>query len=311
MPLSRKPLKLEPDPRSVNEARAWVEDILLSLGRDDLVESARLGVSELVTNAVLHASPPITVSVRGTREHPRIEVHDDSETPPELNPRTADEKGLMSTVGRGIRIVAWYSSKWGADLSGGGKTVWFEPAKEPNIGFDVSGDLFDFSEVVESRLRHAERTDLIEVRLLGLPVLVFNDFRIRYAELSRELRLLALAHGEDYPVAQEFSELAVQVEQERRQARGVEALDRALHDGLDRVDLTYQVPATTPATMQRMLRLLEAADEFCRQKRMLAVAATPQQLALQRWYLTEFVRQGDGEEPRRWTGATTLETARA
>ena len=148
MPLSRKPLTLDPEPRSVREARTWVGEILDSLGRDDLSYSAQLAVSELVTNAVLHASPPITVSVRGTREHPRVEVHDHSELPPQINKHITDEDFLMSTVGRGIGIVACYSSNWGADLSGPGKTVWFEPTVDPDLEQGVAGDLFDLSEVV-------------------------------------------------------------------------------------------------------------------------------------------------------------------
>ena len=40
--------------------------------------------------------------------------------------------------------------------------------------------------------------------------------------------LLALTHGDDYPVSQEISELTLRVEQERRQARGVDRLDEAL-----------------------------------------------------------------------------------
>jgi anti-sigma regulatory factor (Ser/Thr protein kinase) len=310
MPLSRKPLILEPDPRSVRDARQWVGDILASLGREDLSYSAQLAVSELVTNAVLHASPPITVSVRGTREHPRVEVHDYSDLPPQVNDRHTGEDSLMSTVGRGIGIVACYSSTWGADLSGQGKTVWFEPLVEPDPEHGVPGDVFDLSEVVESRLAEtAPPADLLTVRLLDMPVQVFAHFRSRYEELRRELRLLALAHGQDYPVAYEFSQLTLNVEQERRYAKGVDGLDEAVQAGRDRVDLEYHVPATAPTTMSRLLELLEKAEEFCRQEQMLAVAATPQQKALEHWYLGEFVRQGAGAEPIRWTGSFVVEAA--
>jgi anti-sigma regulatory factor (Ser/Thr protein kinase) len=310
MPLSQKPLVLEPDPKAVRDARAWIAKLLTALGRDDLVDSAQLGVSELVTNAVLHAVPPITVSLRGTRSHPRIEVHDGSDRPPEIQGRMTDEDFLLSTFGRGLGIVAWYSAAWGADLSGEGKTVWFEPVAEPHPGEDVPGDVFDLAEAVEHRLADAEQPDeLVHVRLLNLPVRVFADFRRRYEELTRELRLLALAHGTDYPVSHEFAQLAIEVEQERRQALGTDGLDKAIAAGLDRVDLDYWVPRSAPATMGRLLELLEKANEFCRQERMLAVAATPQQLELQRWYLNEFVRQGAGEAPRAWTGDLAVATA--
>ncbi len=303
MALRREPLVLDPDPRSARAARGWVRDILTSLGRDDLVESAQLGVSELVTNAVLHAVPPITVSVRGTREHPRVEVHDSSEEPPETTVDITDGVSLMATFGRGISIVASYSATWGADLSGTGKTVWFEPVREPRPDPDVRGELYDFAQRVAARLpANDDAVERLEVQLLNLPVQLFAASRVHYEELTRELRLLALAHGEDYPVATEVTELALQSEQERRLARGVEALDRAIHAGVDHVDLTYQVPTSTPATMARMGELLEKAEAFCQQERMLSTAAPPLQLELQRWYLCEFVRQGAGEPPRPWTG---------
>ena len=70
------PLVLDPDPKSVGRARAWVVEELTNLGRSDLVDAAELGVSELVTNAILHAAPPITVGLLGSREQPRVEVRD-------------------------------------------------------------------------------------------------------------------------------------------------------------------------------------------------------------------------------------------
>src|SRR6187200_984371 len=61
VPLSRPALSLGTGPRGVQDARRWVVDTCRDIGRDDLVECAELGVSELVTNALLHATGPITV----------------------------------------------------------------------------------------------------------------------------------------------------------------------------------------------------------------------------------------------------------
>ncbi len=57
---------------------------LPDIGAPDLVECAELGVTELVTNALLHGEPPIHMWLRGTHEHPRVEVHDGSTEPPVL-----------------------------------------------------------------------------------------------------------------------------------------------------------------------------------------------------------------------------------
>jgi hypothetical protein len=306
-------LELAPEPQSVRRARTWVVDALEALGRDDLVDAAELGVSELVTNAILHADPPITVRVGGTAVHPRVEVHDTSSAKPQMRSMT-DEDRLLATIGRGLGIVAMYSTTWGAEVSSRGKMVWFEPATDPEVIEDrpgSTGDVFDLEEVVEERVAAAgEPEDRVTVRLLGMPVQVFAHYRIWYEDLRRELRLLALALGDSYPVARELSDLSLQVEQERRQASGVERLDAAVAAGADRADLAYDVPVSAPATMARLNELLELADEFCREQRLLTLAPTQQMLDLRAWYLGEFIRQAAGEEPRPWTGSYTVDDRR-
>ncbi len=299
-------LEIAPEPRSVRAARAWVVTALQELGRADLADAAELGVSELVTNAILHADPPIVVRVGGTPAHPRVEVHDTSAVPP--RPRDMnDEERLLATVGRGLGIVSMYSSTWGAEVSTQGKVVWFEPVAEPSEG-PLDAEVFDFGEIVASRLAATEDpVERVTIRLLGFPPLPFARFRLWYEELRRELRLLALTHGGDYPLATELSDLALEVEQQRRQSLGVEELERAMAAGLDRVDLEYAVPLAAPATMARLLEQFEQVDRFCHDQRLLTAEPTGQLLALRTWYLTEFVRQGRGEAPLPWPGSTTVE----
>jgi len=301
-------IDLDPEPRSVPLARAWVSAELEQRGRADLCETAELGVSELVTNALLHADPPIVVRVRGTDAHPRVEVLDGSATPPSLRDMT-DDDGLMATIGRGLGIVATYSRTWGAEVTGEGKVVWFEPAADPeaNEGH-VPGHVFDISEQVERLVAESgEPESLLKVRLVGMPVQVFARYRFWYEELRRELRLLALTHGADTPVATELSELTIVSARERRQARGVDRLDEAMIEGLTRVDLEYDVPPTTPATMGRMRELLTEAVQFCRDQRLLTLAPSAQQVDLFNWYHAEFERQGAGEAPLPWTGSYEID----
>jgi hypothetical protein len=237
-------------------------------------------------------------------------VHDTSAVPPRIRDMTDDDR-LLATVGRGLGIVAMYSSTWGAEISPNGKVVWFEPAAEPEFledGPDLVPAVFDLSEIVAERMAAAgEPGDRQVVRLLGMPVKVFAHYRTWYDELRRELRLLALNHGNDYPVAQELSEITLQVEQERRQATGVDRLDEAIAQDRERVDLEYLVPVGAGATMSRLLELLEEVDVFCREQRLLTLEPTAQQLALREWYLGEFARQTAGEEAVAWTGGYVLE----
>jgi anti-sigma regulatory factor (Ser/Thr protein kinase) len=309
-------LELEPAPRSVREARTWVMDQLTTLGRDDLVDAARLGVSELVTNAILHAAPPIVLRLGGTPVHPRVEVHDSSVEPPALRDMTDDAR-LLATIGRGLSIVATYSRTWGAEMSPVGKVVWFEPASDEDLSdlgqpatgeiTDVAGPLGPAGLGEPAEEARGDAQDTVQVRLLGMPVRVFAHYRLWYDELRRELRLLALSHGTEYPVAQELSALTSTVDAERRRARGVEKLDAAIASGRDSVDLVYDVPATVPATMARLHRVLLDADAFCRENQLLTAAPTRQLLDLRDWYLGEFERQGRGEQPRPWPGGLTVE----
>lgn len=308
MPLNLPALSLEATPESVQHARGWVRDVLTRLQRDDIVEQAELGVSELVTNAILHGDPPLSVRIRGTRRHPRVEVRDASRRPPTVNLHMAEEEQLLNTIGRGLGLLALNSTAWGAELTEEGKLVWFEPAREPRLDTDLSGEVFDLDRTVETRSgESAMKGDPIKVQILNLPLAPYMRFRQRFFELGRELRLLSLAHGEDYPVTRELAEVFLQTESERRLIQGMEAVDEALAEGRRSVDLDLLVPPTMPATAAKLLPTLERADEFCRDQRLLVLAASPQQQQLQRWYLSEFIRQAAGEAPRPWPGPLEVE----
>ena len=71
MPLNRPAELLPPGPRGAAQARRWVVGVCAEIGRDELAENAELALSEVVTNAILHGKPPLTVRLRGTVEHPR------------------------------------------------------------------------------------------------------------------------------------------------------------------------------------------------------------------------------------------------
>jgi anti-sigma regulatory factor (Ser/Thr protein kinase) len=91
------------------------------VGAGDVSDVAQVLVSELVTNAVLHAEPPIELGIdlRGGRV--RITVVDGSPTIPE--PQDPDQS---ATSGRGLLLVDALSASWGWQLADRGKCVWFE-----------------------------------------------------------------------------------------------------------------------------------------------------------------------------------------
>jgi hypothetical protein len=279
--------------------------MMADIGRGDLIDSAELGVSELVTNALIHSAPPVAVRVRGTRAHPRIEVADRSLVPPRPTELTDDEDDLLSTFGRGLALVALHSARWGSDIDddGRGKTVWFEPVDEPREDdVQIEGNLFDLEALIGDRVGPGGPTETIQIHLLGMPVAAFLELRRHYNELRRELRLLALANPERYPLAVAVSETTLQVEVERRQSTGLDLLAEAEATGKESVDLVYTTPATAPATMATLADLLSQATVFFDDETLLSLRPTQRQQQVQSWYLGEFIRQGEGAKPQPWAG---------
>jgi anti-sigma regulatory factor (Ser/Thr protein kinase) len=280
----------------VQNARRWVVDTCVDIARPELVECAELGVSELVTNALLHADAPIQVRVRGTREHPRVEVRDGSTHPPHL-PETqpTDEDELLLTFGRGLGIVARCADAWGVEIEDDGKVVWFAPSSSVRDRL-VDGVVTGLTDAAPRE----PRDDDVVVAVLGVPLRTYLRFQHHYRELRREVRLLALAHEADYPLAKNLSDVFGALEVELREGMGGDQIDAAIRAGREVADLHLSVPAETAAKIGRFIELLDLADAFCREERLLSLARSPEQQQFQRWFLGEFVRQAAGQAPVAW-----------
>ena len=104
---------------SVAAARRFVRDALA-----DLDEEQRYGltlvVSELATNALLHAATSFEVSIHHDSSV-RIGVTDCDPTPP--IPRQASP---TDTSGRGLHLIEQLCTRWGVEPVDGGKCVWCE-----------------------------------------------------------------------------------------------------------------------------------------------------------------------------------------
>jgi hypothetical protein len=270
------------------------------MGRSDLVECAELGVSELVTNALLHGEPPIQVRVRGTVEHPRIEVRDSSRAAPILPGEAFDveqQSDELLTFGRGLGIVARGSDAWGAEIEDDGKVVWFAPATAFADGEGTPGRITGSD---GSAARRTPTRDRVRVNIQGVPLRLYIEFQQHFRELRREVRLLALAHEDDYPLAKSLSDLFGNLDRHLREGIGVEQIEAAIAANRSETDLVVHMPRSTARTLSRFIELLDLADDFCRQQRLLTLARSPEQRRFQTWFLCEFVQQAEGEEPQPW-----------
>ena len=110
---------MAPEARSVRAARDLVAAACSDWGHSDQIPTATSVTSELVTNAVLHASTDLELSISRYGHRLRVAVRDHNSSPPELRPFEPE-----APDGRGMLLVAAMCQSWGVVLTGGGKVVW-------------------------------------------------------------------------------------------------------------------------------------------------------------------------------------------
>ncbi len=110
-------------PASAGKARRFVRSVLAELGSSELCGMAELLVSELVTNAILHAGTDLEVVVRVMPGRVSVEVHD-------RGPGAATRRHYSATsgTGRGLVLVDELARDWGTVVTADGKFVWFDLA---------------------------------------------------------------------------------------------------------------------------------------------------------------------------------------
>ena len=115
---------LPADPRSAARARSLVTAACSRWQAEQVCADTELVVTELVANAIRHAVTEITVRLAiivGIPGGVRAEVSDLSTRP--VRPRQVN---ALEESGRGLFLVDILSSRWGADATHEGKTVWAE-----------------------------------------------------------------------------------------------------------------------------------------------------------------------------------------
>jgi anti-sigma regulatory factor (Ser/Thr protein kinase) len=105
--------------QSVGAARRFLRATLLDWETDDYEYAAALVITELATNATLHARTPYTVLLRLEPTHLVVEVLDSSPQLPQARHYASD-----AATGRGINLVDAFSDTWGATPTPDGKVVW-------------------------------------------------------------------------------------------------------------------------------------------------------------------------------------------
>lgn len=115
-------IELAPRLQSAEAARRFVHDRCEDWGCSEVTDVATLIVSELVTNAIVHAATPAELRAQWSNGVLRLEVIDNAEgNPPDPRIAAPDDEG-----GRGLLLVDALSTAWGVESTDHGKVVWAE-----------------------------------------------------------------------------------------------------------------------------------------------------------------------------------------
>ncbi len=118
---------LPADPAVVADARAQAARQVAAWGLEEVTFTTELIVSELLTNAIRHAEPPIQLRMilDGALS---CEVSDGSSTAPHLRRADRYDEG-----GRGLLLVSQLTERWGSRHTRTGKTIWAEQPLAPRL----------------------------------------------------------------------------------------------------------------------------------------------------------------------------------
>jgi anti-anti-sigma factor len=144
---------------------------------------------------------------------------------------------------------------------------------------------------------------LVPVRLIGLPVSVHRRTAQHYDAVRRELVVVDVD-----PAAPPSRLDALSEELNVRYAGFTITQNQALAAALDRgdrsIDLEYRFPASMADDSERIDRLLDEVDDYCRAGDLLTLVAPPELLAYRQWILAEIREQiRAGRSPVPWPEA--------
>ncbi|WP_443074660.1 PAS domain S-box protein [Streptomyces sp. NBC_01431] len=111
---------LPAQPVSVGEGRRFLRRTLEAWNCEDLIDTACLLASELLSNSVRHACEPLRLRLRRARDELNVEVSDGSPVLPQARTAALDEES-----GRGLALLDQLATSWGTVPTQEGKAVWF------------------------------------------------------------------------------------------------------------------------------------------------------------------------------------------
>jgi PAS domain S-box-containing protein len=288
----------------VGTARRLVREELERSGRVDLCDTAELLVSEIVTNALVHAGTPIEVHARVRDDALRVEVSDGSPAAPAIRHHSS-----MAGTGRGLRLLQAMVESWGTELRALGKTVWFVLVDADQEG---AGPLIDLQDA-GTAIRTLDADGTVHVELLNVPLLLHVAWHQHAETLLREYLLVSLGNDDLDDEAGGLEELMAHAAASEAIALLFAHLpDPGLGDDADQLMVgssephasslreVLPVPPDVLSCFRVLDETLDAALALSEAGALLTPPTQPEIQAFRRWVCAEVRRQGLGGDATAW-----------
>lgn len=286
----------------VEAARTWK---LPSRVEDDVA----LVVSELASNAVLHARTPFVLSVRRLGSGMRIAVSDLDPTllGPAVN-RLEDLMAVRAMTGRGLALIAATSDRWGCDRSGEGKVVWaevgtgrlrVEPSPPPAFPPSPPAPTLAAAAVAAGVKGVTVATGTgRQVHLVGVPASLLIESSRQLADLEREMHVIGLGQtGPRELVSLAHTSREIETSIGYLREAGVADAKQAVARGEQVVDFEFVVPDDAASQLDRLGRLLARACSRVARRYLLTLPASEDVVAFRLWWREEVLSQLEGRPP--------------
>jgi anti-sigma regulatory factor (Ser/Thr protein kinase) len=277
---------------------------------DDVRQDGALAVSELVTNAVLHAGTQVRVEIRRLGTGVRIEVEDGNPNLPVVDAaRPEDLLANRSMTGRGLALVAATCDRWGSEPRGGGKVTWAELGTGQRMVTSTPAPAYPPVPPPPAIPAGAAARGVVRrtavagggrrVHLIGVPVALLLESTRQLSDLQREVQVMAM--GRNAPPGLEhviqagrpcFTDIDLWADSDRRAAESAAAV------GAERVDYELVVPDDAASRIEGIAAWLRRASSLLR-RHLLTLPPSDEVVAYRVWYGEEVLRQLAGRPPRR------------
>lgn len=262
-----------------------MRDSLASAGREDLIETAELLVSEVVTNALLHAGTPIDLAVFVADGGLRVEAGDGS-------PHFPRRRGYAPTAGtgRGLMLLQQMVDDWGVVPNALGKTVWFRL----DSGDRMANHMATMDQAATAATTPHEET--VAVQLLNVPLPLHAAWQEGAQAILREHLLANLDADPDFD--------SIRLHAQATDAIAVLAGSIPRPDiGLDPNHVEVQVPIRSLKNFRTLNLTLEAAIALAEDDVLLTLLTQPEATSYRRWLCGQVEQQSNGADPTPWSAA--------